>query len=123
MKKIEKEKKIKKLEKTFFALEKDIIQKMSDNQIIYISPERLLLDKDGKWHGKFDMSGYTIGKSDIFLEYILREYIPEDIIMDFYESENDEEKIKKHLKSHKIELLSELTEDMKKALELFKINQ
>ena len=123
MKKIEKEKKIQKLEKQFYELETEIIQKMADNQMVYIAPDRLLLDKTGNWHGKFDMSGYTIGKSDIFLEYILREYIPEDIIMDFYESENDEEKIKKHLKSHKIELLSELTEDMKKALELFKINQ
>ena len=116
MKKIEKEKKIKKLEEKFYELETEIIQKMSDNQMIYISPERLLLDKNGNWHGKFDMSGYTIGKSSIFLNDILSEYIPEDIIMDFYESENDENKIKRYVKSRKIELLKELIKDMEAAL-------
>jgi len=116
MKKIEKEKKIQKLEKQFYELETEIIQKMADNQMVYIAPDRLLLDKTGNWHGKFDMSGYTIGKSDISLEYILREYIPEDIIMDFYESENDENKIKRYVKSRKIELLKELIKDMEAAL-------
>ena len=42
----------------------------------------------------------------------------EVIVADFFESDDDEKKIKKYLKSHRIELLKELIKDMEEILSI-----
>lgn len=46
----------------FDNLQQEIIYLLEPRTLIDIVPEALYLDKDGEWHARFAMSGYSIGK-------------------------------------------------------------
>ena len=54
-------------------LKNDIINLLAQNEIAEIVPQGLYLTKNGDWHTRFAMSGYSLGKPNLVV--LLKEFV------------------------------------------------
>ena len=86
--------------------------------------QALVLGSDGKWAGKFDMSGYEIGKNpsidDLLFEYASIKDKDYQTLQAFKDETEEEEVLAEYIKKYRDRLLGELIGEMEERIKELK---